>query len=166
MKELIALPLLSLILIFQMAIASRIPLLGGYADLILVTLAVWSLQKRVETAWHWAIFAGALVGWASALPWPVPLVGYLLTVAFGRALVRSIWQAPLLGVFAVVFAGTLGGHIIAILTLQLFGSPIIIADALSTITLPSLFLNLLLALLAYPVFRDLAVWIYDIEVEE
>jgi hypothetical protein len=165
-KELIALPLLLLTLVFQMAIASRVPILGGYADLMLVALAAWSLQKRVETAWHWAIFGGLLVGWTSALPWVVPLSGYLLTVAFARLLVRSIWQAPLLGIFAVVFAGTLGGHIIAILTLRLFGSPLVISDALSTVTLPSLFLNLLLALPAYPIFRDLAVWVYDIEVEE
>jgi len=161
--ELIALPLLSLILIIQTAIISRISLLGGYADLMLVAIAAWSLQKDVETSWHWAIFGGLLVGWSSALPWFVPPIGYLLTVALARLMVRRIWQAPILAIFLLVFLGTLTVHLLSILVLRLLGSPMSIADALSVVTLPSLFINLFLALPAYPIFRDLAVWVYDIE---
>ncbi len=163
MIELIALPLLSLILIIQTAIISRISLLGGYADLMLVAIAAWSLQKDVETSWHWAIFGGLLVGWSSALPWFVPPIGYLLTVALARLMVRRIWQAPILAIFLLVFLGTLTVHLLSILVLRLLGSPMSIADALSVVTLPSLFINLFLALPAYPIFRDLAVWVYDIE---
>ena len=153
-------------LVIQMAIASRIPLLSGYADLILVAVAAWSLQERSQTAWHWAIFAGLLVGWTSALPWGVPLIGYLLMVIFARALVRRIWQTPLLGMFVVVFAGTLIVHILTISVLTLTGSRLVVGDALSVVTLPSLFINLSLALLVYPILRDLAVWVYDIEDED
>jgi len=163
MKELIAIPLLSLILIIQMAITSRIPLLGGSADLMLVVLAAWSLQERVESAWHWAIFGGLLVGWTSALPWAIPIVGYLFTVALARILARRIWQAPLLAMFTIVFIATLLFHLISILILRLTGNPLVVMDALSIITLPSLFLNLFLALPAFPILRDLAVWVYSIE---
>ncbi|MBT3190467.1 MAG: hypothetical protein HN736_12630 [Anaerolineae bacterium] len=164
MKELIVLPILSLMLVIQMAVVSRIPLFGlGYADLVLVTLAAWSLQERVETSWHWAVIAGLLVGWASALPWIVPVIGYLLMVAFARLLVRRIWQAPLLAMFVIVFFGSLIFHLLSALTLQLLGSPILIGDALSVVTLPSLMLNLFLALPLYAIFRDLSVWVYDIE---
>ena len=163
MKELIALPLLSLILVFQMAIASQISLLGGYADLMLIALAAWSIQERVETSWHWAILGGLLVGWTSALPWFVPLLGYLVMVALGRLLVRRIWQAPLLAMFAIVFIGTLLFHLISKLVLRLLGNPLVVMDVLSEITLPSLFLNLFLALPAFPIMRDLAIWVYDIE---
>lgn len=163
MKELIALPLLSIVLVIQMAIASRIPLLSGYADLMLVTVAAWSLQERAQTAWHWAIFAGLLVGWVSGVPWGVPVIGYLLTVIFARALVRRIWQTPLLGMFVVVFVSTLIMHLLTIITLRLTGSLLVVGDALSVVTLPSLFINLSLALVAFPILRDLAVWVYDIE---
>ena len=149
-----------------MAIVSRIPLLGGYADLMLVALAAWSLQERVETSWHWAIFGGLLVGWASALPWAVPVAGYLLMVLLARLLVRRIWQAPLVAVFVLVFFGSFIMHIFSVSVLRLTGTPLSIKDALSTTTLPSIFLNLFLALPAYPIFRDLAVWIYGIEDEE
>lgn len=166
MKELIVLPLLSIVLVIQMAIASRIPLLSGYADLLLVAVAAWSLQERARTAWHWAIFAGLLVGWTSAVPWIIPVVGYLLTVALARALVRRIWQTPLLAMFVIVFIGTLIVHGLTIITLSLSGSALVIGDALSVVTLPSLFLNLSLSLFAFPILRDLAVWVYDIEDED
>ena len=166
MKELIALPLLSLVLVIQMAIASRLPLLSGYADLVLVAVAAWSLQERAQTAWHWAVFAGLLVGWISGVPWIIPLLGYLLTVAFARALVRRIWQTPLLGMFVIVFVGTMLIHALTIITLRLTGTPLPIEDALSVVTLPSLFINLSLAILAFPIFRDLAVWVYDIEEDD
>jgi len=147
-----------------MAIVSRIPLLGlGYADLMLVTLAAWSLQEHVETSWHWAIFAGLLVGWTSALPWAVPVIGYLLMVVLAQLLVRRIWQAPLLAMFVIVFFGSLIFHFLSVLILQLMGSPILIEDALGVVTLPSLLLNLFLALPVFAIMRDLAVWVYDIE---
>ena len=166
MKELIAIPLLSLTLVIQMAIVSRIPLLGGYADLMLVGLAAWSLQDRVETSWHWAIFGGLLVGWVSAIPWFIPVIAYLLMVAVARLLVRRIWQAPLLAIFIIVFFGSVVTHLLSVLSLQLMGNPLLIGDALSIVTLPSLLLNLFLAIPAYPIFRDLAVWVYDIEDEQ
>ena len=153
-------------MVVQMAIASRLPLLSGYADLLLVALAAWSLQERVQTAWHWAIFAGLLVGWTSAVPWPIPLAGYLLTIIFARTLVRHIWQTPLLGMFVVVFMGTLLMHLLTIIALRLTGSPMPIDEALSVVTLPSLFINLSLALFAFPILRDLAVWVYDIEEDD
>lgn len=130
---------------------------------MLVVLAAWALQERVESAWHWAIFGGLLIGWTSALPWVIPVAGYLLTVALARILVRRIWQAPLLAMFAIVFIGTLLFHLISILILRLLGNPLVVIDALSIITLPSLFLNLFLALPTFPILRDLAVWVYNIE---
>lgn len=149
-----------------MAVFSRTPLLGGYADLMLVSLVAWALQSRVASSWHWALLGGALVGFVSGLPWIVPLVSYLIVVALARFLVHRVWQAPLLAMFAIVFLGTLVMHLISVLLLRLFGNPISIADALGLVTLPSLLLNLLLAIPAYPIMRDLARWLYVIEDEE
>jgi len=164
-KELIAFPLLAFILAIQMAITSRIPLLGGYADLMLVAIASWSTRRYVKTAWHWAIIGGLFVGITSALPVAVPVIGYLLMVLFARLLVQRIWQAPLLALFVIVFFGAILFHLLSFLVLRLSGSPIPLGDALSVVTLPSLLINLFLALPAYPIFRDLAMWVYD-EMEE
>ena len=165
MKELIALPFLTIVLILQTAIASRTPLLGGYADLFLLTLAAWALQKETTTAWHWAIIAGVFVGFTSGLPWIIPVLSYLLVVVFARILVHRVWQAPLLAMFSIIFLGTLSTHLLSVLTLTLSGAPIVWSDALGLVTLPSLLLNLLLAIPAYPIMRDLARWMYGIEDE-
>ena len=89
MATLVAFPVLVLALMLQTAVISRINLLYGSADLVLVILAAWALQERVTTSWHWALVAGVLVGFVSGLPWFVPLAGYLMIVGMARLLQRS-----------------------------------------------------------------------------
>ncbi|NCP16117.1 hypothetical protein GW866_03620 [bacterium] len=165
MATLVAFPVLVLALMLQTAVISRINLLYGSADLILVILAAWALQERVTTAWQWALVGGVLVAFVSGLPWFVPLAGYLLIVGMARLLQRRVWQAPLLAMFAVSFTGTLMLHILSIFSLRLLGDPLPVGDSFSLITLPSILLNLLLAIPVYAGMRDLAGWLYPAEVE-
>jgi rod shape-determining protein MreD len=165
MKDLIAFPVLAVVLILQTAVVGHISLLSGYGDLMLVTLAAWALQKNVATAWHWAVLGGLLVGFVSGIPWGVPLIGYLLMVAIARLLQRRVWQAPILAMFAITLLGTLLVNLLSLMTLRLLGDPLPIADSLSLIILPSLFINLLLAVPVYLLIRDLARWIYPMEEE-
>lgn len=165
MATLVAFPVLVLALMLQTAAISRINLLYGSADLVLVILAAWALQERVATSWQWALVAGALVGFVSGLPWFVPLVGYLLIIGVARLLQRRVWQAPLLAMFTVSFIGTLMMHILSVISLRLSGDPLPLGDSFSLITLPSILLNLLLAIPVYAVIRDLARWLYPAAVE-
>lgn len=165
MATLVAFPVLVLALMLQTAAISRINLLYGSADLVLVILAAWALQERVTTSWQWALVAGALVGFVSGLPWFVPLVGYLLIIGVARLLQRRVWQAPLLAMFTVSFIGTLMMHILSVISLRLSGDPLPLGDSFSLITLPSILLNLLLAIPVYAVIRDLARWLYPAAVE-
>jgi len=165
MATLVAFPVLVLALMLQTAAISRINLLYGSADLVLVILAAWALQERVTTSWQWALVAGALVGFVSGLPWFVPLVGYLLIIGVARLLQRRVWQAPLLAMFTVSFIGTLMMHILSVISLRLSGDPLPLGDSFSLITLPSILLNLLLAIPVYAVIRDLASWLYPAAVE-
>lgn len=165
MATLVAFPVLVLALMLQTAAISRINLLYGSADLVLVILAAWALQERVTTSWQWALVAGALVGFVSGLPWFVPLVGYLLIIGVARLLQRRVWQAPLLAMFTVSFVGTLFMHLLSLITLRLSGDPLPFGDSLSLITLPSILLNLFLAIPVYSLLKDLAGWLYPLEVE-
>lgn len=165
MATLVAFPVLVLALMLQTAAISRINLLYGSADLVLVILVAWALQERVTTSWQWALVAGALVGFVSGLPWFVPLVGYLLIIGVARLLQRRVWQAPLLAMFTVSFIGTLMMHILSVISLRLSGDPLPLGDSFSLITLPSILLNLLLAIPVYAVIRDLARWLYPAAVE-
>ena len=80
MATLIAIPIFSFLLILQSAVLSQVPLVYGTADLALLAMTAWALQKRVDTAWHWGVVGGLMTSFVSALPTGAPLLGYLLTI--------------------------------------------------------------------------------------
>ena len=160
MRNLIALPVIVLAVILQTAIVSRVYLLSGIADLPLVMLAAWALQEEVETAWHWAVATGLLVGFVSALPIIAPIIGYFVVVGLAQILQGRVWQAPLLAMFSVTFFGSVIASVFSFSVLRLSGVALPIGDVLGVLTLPSVLLNMLLAIPVYAVMRDLARWVY------
>lgn len=163
MKNLVAIPLLALAFMLQTAVVSRITLLSGAADLVLLILITWALQQQVQSSWHWAALAGLMAAFVSGLQPLVLLTAYLLAVALARNVLRQIWQTPILALFTVTFFSTLLLHLITYLALVFRGTPIPFSDALALITLPSVFVNLFLALPVYSFIRDLALWVYPME---
>ena len=166
MRNLIAVPVIIMAVILQSSVVSRLTLLSGFGDLPLVMLAAWALQDEVDTAWHWAIATGILVGFVSGISWVVYVVGYIAVVALAKTLRMRVWQAPLLAMFSVTFLGTILTNLLSLVVLQVTGVSISIQDAFGLLTLPSVLLNLLLAIPVYAVMRDLAHWTYpSLEVE-
>ena len=160
MRNLIAIPAILFAVILQSAMISRIYLLSGIADLPLVMLAAWALQDEVDSAWHWAIAFGLMVGFVSAIPWFVPAIGYGVVVGLAQVLQRRVWQAPLLAMFSVTFVGTIIINLVSFAVLRLSGTVIPLEDVLGLLVLPSVLLNMLLAIPVYAVMRDLSRWVY------
>lgn len=160
MRNLVAVPVILLTVILQSAVISRVYLLSGIADLPLVMLAAWSLQEEVDSAWHWAAATGLLVGFISGISWVVPVFGYVTVVLLARIFQQRVWQAPLLAMFSITFLGTLIVSGFSFAVLRLVGVPLPISDVLGLLTLPSVLLNMLLAIPVYAVMRDLARWVY------
>lgn len=158
-RNLIAFPLLALVVIVQSAVISHMTLLAGYADLMLVVLAAWALKAEASSAWLWAFLGGVMVSFVSGLPWPVTMAGYLFVVLFAQLLRRRVWQAPLLAMFSVTFLGTLVMDLFILLVLNLLGTPLPFGDSLGLIVLPGMLLNLLFAIPVYVMIRDLAQWV-------
>ena len=166
MRNLIAVPVIILAVILQSSIVSGITLLSGYADLPLIMISAWALQPKVDTAWHWAIAAGVLVGFVSGVPWVLPVVGYVIVVALAKVLQLRVWQAPLLAMFSISFLGTLVIDALVFSFIRLSGVSIPFQDAFGLQTLPRILLNLVLSVPVYAVMRDLAHWTYpSMEVE-
>lgn len=165
MALLIAFPILGALLVLESSILSQFPLLHGTADLLLLAVLAWALQKRVQTAWHWSLIAGGLMALASSLPAAVSLVGYPLAAGFALLLKRRVWQYPLLAMFICVFFATLLLHSLTLIGLRFSGNPMPMLEALNLITLPSLLLNLVLALPFFTLMGDLANWLYPEELE-
>jgi len=161
-----AFPVILLSVILQSSVVSGMPLLSGYADLPLVMVTAWALQDQVDSAWHWAVATGALVGFVSGINLMIPVVGYVLVVALAKTLQLRVWQAPLLAMFSVTFLGTIVMSAFSLAWLRVSGEPVAFQDALGLIILPGVLLNMLLAIPVYAVMRDLAHWTYpSLEVE-
>jgi cell shape-determining protein MreD len=85
-------------------------------------------------------------------------------VGLGRLLVHRIWQAPLLAMFAVTFIGTVELLMLTFVQRTIFEVPLGFNDVFSQIILPTVLLNLLLAIPIHALIRDLAKWLYPEEV--
>jgi rod shape-determining protein MreD len=165
MATLLSLPILGILVIVQSAVASRILLLHGTTDLVLLAVAAWALQPRVKTSWQWALVGGLLVSVPSALPLGVPLAGYLAVTGLAMAMRRRAWQYPLLAMILLSILGTIISLGAAWLVLRLTGVPLPFFESLWQVFLPSILLNLLLAIPMYVLAGDLAGWLYPQEIE-
>jgi cell shape-determining protein MreD len=159
-----AILVLGLVMMLQISIASRIMLLSGNVDLLLIVVAAWGLQERVPAAWIWGVVASLLAGLVSGVPWYIYLIAYLSVVGVARLLVHRIWQAPLLAMFAVTFIGTVELLMLTFVQRTIFEVPLGFNDVFSQIILPTVLLNLLLAIPIHALIRDLAKWLYPEEV--
>jgi hypothetical protein len=162
---LLAIPIFIVLGIFQSAVVSRLPLLHGTADLILLVVVAWALQERVRTAWQWAAIAGLIVGYISALNVIVPVAGYLVVTGLALMIRQRIWQIPVLAMPAVTFVGTLLVNIATAIFLGIMGTPLPFLETLNLIILPSIILNLLLSIPVYALVKDFSEWVYPEEID-
>jgi rod shape-determining protein MreD len=160
---LVAIPILGLAIMLQTSIIERINLLNGAADLVLLITAAWCLQERARGAWVWGVLAGILVGFVSGTQWYVPLGGYLVIVGLARILAHRVWQAPLLAMFTVTLMGTMVLLMFTFMERTLLEVPLPINVSFVQIILPSILLNLLLAIPVHSMIRDLVNRLYPQE---
>ncbi len=162
---LLSLPVLGALVMLQSAIASRIHLLNGAADLLLLALAAWSLQEQAKRAWIWAFVGGIMLSVTTALPLAAIFGGYLGVTGLAILLKRHVWSLPFLAMLLTTFVGTLFTQGLALAALWLSGTPLPFVDSLNLVTIPSLLLNLFLALPVYALMKDLANWLNPKEIE-
>ena len=160
MRVLIAFPIVIVLLILQTVIVRQIPLLQGSADLVMLVLIAWALQRRVQTAWHWAVIGGLLVSYVSAIPIYVNLTGYLLVVGMALFFRQRFWQVSLIIMFVTTFLATLVTQFLVFIYLVITDVPLPVLDSINLIILPSLLLNILLAAPFYVWMSDLTNWLY------
>lgn len=164
MGYLAAFPVLGFSLLLQLTVFSRLPLLHGTADLMLLVLVSWALQENVKSHWFWTLLGGGMVTLASGLPFYMPIFGYLTVVGITRLLHRQVWQSPILAMFVATFISTLIYHGMSLASLEIAGRGLPLVESLTMVTLPSVLWNLMLAFPVYIVITDLANWIYPSEI--
>lgn len=165
MPVLIGIPVLVFTLVLQTTAFSRLPLLYGTADIVLLVLLAWMLNEKVDHGWEWVVMGGLMVSFVSALPLMIPLWSYLIAAGLAFWLKGRIWQTPVLAMLVSTFFGTLVFHIMSALVLQFTGSDVSLLESFSLIILPSIFWNLILAIPVHTLISELADWLYPREVE-
>ena len=154
MSVLLSLPTLGIIAVLQSAVVSRLPLIKGTADLMLVLLVAIALQKTVTTAWQWSVVGGLLIDFISGLPFGVFTISYLLATGLALLIRDRIWRFSFLMQLLVVLFGTLISHILAFIILFIQGGSLALGDVLQVVTLPSIILNFMLSFPVYILVQD------------
>jgi len=166
MSIIASIPILLVLLVLQTTISSEIRLLHGAADLLLVWLAAWGLLSRDRSGYLLAFLAGGLASYVSALPWYVFPVAYLAVILLGRFVFTQLWQSPLLSMFAITLVSSIILYLMTMAGLKINGTDYSWSVSLSNVIIPSIFLNLLLAIPMYAIVKDFSGWIFKSEAIE
>lgn len=165
MATLIQVVVFIILVILQLAVVSAVPLLHGMADLLLVWVAAWALLSKSRSAWYYAFGAAISMAFVSAINPVVPFVSYFAVVLLARFFQTRIWQSPIMALIIVSFGGSLLQSLLSYFVLMLSGMQLDFQVSLVQVIIPSLFLNLLLALPVYAAGRDLHRSLFPYEVE-
>jgi rod shape-determining protein MreD len=164
MAYLIGVPVLAALAVLQSTILGSIRLLDGAPDLILLAVIGWGLAGRPRQSMGLALTGGAFLDLLSAIPLGVSsltliIAAYLVSLGEGR-----FWEANFLTQLAAVMVASMVFHFGQLGVLFLLGRPLDLTYALSRVILPSLFLNLLLALPVAQLAESVQKAIYPSEV--
>ena len=155
----VSIPIMLFLSVLQTTAISRIILVHGSADLILITVACWGVKEKGYNAFIWALVGGLFIALSTAMPFYIPIVSYIFVALLAKLLFGKIWQSPIIMLIIVVFAGTVFQHLISIFYLQVNGVNAGIIYSLQNITLPSLLLNLFFIFPMYVIVSDLRQWV-------
>ncbi len=145
--------------VLQMTAVSRLNLLNGSADLVLLAVAAWGVRDKTSSVYIWAIIGGLMISISTAMPSFSPILPYLITALIARLISARLWQAPILALIITVVAGTLMQHLFYIVLLQVTGIPITFGDSIGNVTLPSLLLNFFFLFPVYILISDIWKWV-------
>ena len=149
----------------QTSVINRIPLLHGVPDVCMLMIIAWALVAKDKSAWFWALVGGLLAGYVSAMPMVVFLISYLSIVGIALFLNRQIWQKSVISMLLLTFVGTLITQSLSYLAITLTHAIIPLGETLNLIVLPSLSLNMLLAIPVLTITQDIASFIFPQELE-
>lgn len=162
----IAIPILFMLLLLQTTLARQITLLSGSADLVLLWLAAWGLQKQVKSTWIWTGLAAVVVAYVSSVPWYVPIIGYTTVTILTHFVNRHVWQSPILMMFLVTILGSIWIYLLTFIALTVKGISLPLDTSVVQVVIPSILINLLLSLPIFAIAKDTAQWVYPLEENE
>ena len=164
MRTLVPLIMFVSAMMIQNSIITRLNMLYGAADLMMLVLLSWILQAESQKL-RWAVVVGLLVGISSALPFWLPVIGYLILAGMVSFVQQKLWQVPIWLLLISTFVGSFMIYGIETIYLWVSGVPLDLVQVLNIVILPSLVLNMLMVLPVYGLVGEVAKTVYPREVE-
>lgn len=164
MAYLLGVPTLALLAALEASVLRRFPLLDGGPDLILLAVVSWALTGQRRQAMTLGLLGGILLNLLSGFPVgsssiALILVAFLVSLTEGR-----FWEAHFLMPLAAVLMASVIYHSVPLGLLLILGRSPDWPYALSRVMLPSVFLNLVLALPVTQALTSLEETLYPPEV--
>lgn len=158
-------PLMALMAILQSTVFSQVRLMGGQADVVLLAVVAWALGGRWREAMILGVVGGACLDLLSAVPLGISSLA-LVAIAYGVAVTEGrLWGAHFLTPLGVVLAASLVFSGLSFAGSLMAGAAFDAASAAARVMLPSLFLNLVLAIPATQLATVVQRQIFPPEVE-
>src|SRR5690606_762318 len=151
--------------VLQMSIFSQWKILSGSADIVLLFVVAWCLQDRNRQLWLLVIVMAGIAGSISALPAYIPIVVYLFVFRVSKLFQARLMQSPLLSMLVLTFAAILLQLILSMGYLFVIQVDLNFSDALVEVALPSVLLNMLLAIPIHAIVREIGVYAFPKGVE-
>ena len=146
--------------VLQLSVFSQWKILSGSADIILLFVVAWCLQDRNKQLWLLVVIMAGIAGTISALPAYIPIVVYLIIFKASRLFQARLMQSPLLSMIVLTFAATLLQISLNIAYLFVIRVDLNFSDALVEVALPSVLLNMLLAIPVHAIVREIAIYAF------
>jgi len=152
----VSLPIMLILSVIQTVAVSRVTLMGGSADLILLATVSWGVSEEDNSVFVWALVGGIFISLISAMPSAAVITSYLVIAGITRVIQIGLWQAPILVILLSSFIGTIVKFIIDIIALQFMGIELNLSTSIKTTLAPNLILNLFILFPVYLIMSDLA----------
>lgn len=165
MRNLVPLILFISAMMVQNTIITRLNMLYGAADLMMLVLLSWVLHTTEGSHWRWGVVVGLLVGVSSAVPFWLPVIGYVVLVVVVDFVQQKIWEVPIWLLLISTFVGSFFIYGIEVVYLWISGVPLDLVEVINIVILPSLVLNMLVVLPVYGLVGEVAKSVYPREVE-
>ena len=155
----VSLPIMLIFSVIQTVAVSRVKLMGGSADIILIAIVSWGISEEDRSVYFWALVGGIFISYISAMPAVAVILSYLVIAGIARVFQKGLWQAPILAGLLSSFIGTIAKFIIDIIALQFMGIELTLSTSIRMTLAPNLILNLFILFPIYLIMSDLAKWI-------
>jgi hypothetical protein len=152
-------PIMLILSIIQTVAVSRVKILGGSADLVLLAIVSWGVSEEDQSVFFWALVGGIFISYISAMPASAVVTSYLVIAGITRVVQKGLWQSPILAILLSSFIGTIVKFVIDIIALKFMGIELTISTSIKMTLAPNLILNLFILFPVYLIMSDIANWI-------